>query len=76
MVIKVQKPVDVPQIEYEDKIFEVFIQKPVHLALLSKIPYRSVVGRCRFGWTRGDGRLGGTLLALSIAFRLCRPFMK
>ena len=49
MVTKVQKSVDVPQIEYEDKIVEVPIQKPVHLALLGKNPYRSVVGGCRFG---------------------------
>lgn len=38
MITKVQKSVDVPQIEYEDKIVEVPIQKPVHLALLSKDP--------------------------------------
>ena len=32
MISKVQKSVDVPQIEYEDKVVEVPIQKPVPLA--------------------------------------------
>ena len=49
MITKVQKSVDVPQIEYEDKIVEVPIQKPVHLALLSAAKGRkAVAGGCRF----------------------------
>ena len=61
MISKVQKSVDVPQIEYEDKVVEVPIQKPVPLAAenfhqiwVSQVRYWRELGIMFFRTQKGD----------------------
>lgn len=44
---KVQKTVKVPQIQYEDQIVEVPVQKQVNVPMIEKVPW--------FGWFGGTG---------------------